>query len=97
VPLEGAEPAPRDRPAANTHQAAAKPLDAAILPRATPNIPGYVVLLITRYGRPNRRVYLDLGSARAAVAKARGRGQAAWLVLCQLTPVANDLDGEVAE
>ncbi len=57
-----------------------------------PNLPGYVVLMITRAGMPSRKVYLDLGHARAAVARARGKGQAAWLVLCRLEPVPGDLD-----
>jgi hypothetical protein len=62
-----------------------------------PNIPGYVVLMITRYGMPRRKVYLDLGHARAAVARARGKGQHAELVLCRLEACqADDLDGEVA-
>jgi hypothetical protein len=57
-----------------------------------PNIPGYVVLMITRYGMPRRKVYLDLGHARTAVARARDNGQRARLVLCELTPVQADLD-----
>jgi hypothetical protein len=28
-----------------------------------PNLPGYVVLMITKYGMPRRKVYLDLGHA----------------------------------
>jgi hypothetical protein len=98
VHLEVTRPVPKDRPAANTHQAAAKPLDASILSPA-PNIPAYVVLLTTRYGMPRRRVYLDLGAARGAVARANDKGQQASLVLCELTPVQADLDvdGEVAE
>jgi hypothetical protein len=61
-----------------------------------PSIPGYVVLLITRYGMPRRKVYLDLGHARKAVERARAQGRQAWLVLCELRPVSADLDGEVA-
>jgi hypothetical protein len=57
-----------------------------------PNIPGYVVLMITRYGMPRRKVYLDLGHARAAVQRAEAKGQQAELVLVRLTPVAPDLD-----
>jgi hypothetical protein len=64
------------------------------LPNGADNRPDYVVLMITRYGIPRRRVYLDLGAARAAVARARGKGQQAWLVLCELTPVAADLGSE---
>jgi hypothetical protein len=55
-----------------------------------------MVLLITRYGMLRRKVYLDLGHARAAVARARGNGQPASLVLCELIPVT-DLDGEVTK
>jgi hypothetical protein len=58
------------------------------------DLPGYVVLLTTRYGRPRRRVYLDLGAARTAVARANENGLHAELVLARLTPVAADLDGE---
>jgi hypothetical protein len=54
--------------------------------------------MITRYGQPRRRVYLDLGHARTAVERARTKGQPARLVLCELRGVAADLDadGEVA-
>jgi hypothetical protein len=64
-----------------------------------PNIPAYVVLMITRYGVPRRRVYLDLGAARTAVARARGKGLHAELVLAKLEPITAslDVDGEVAE
>jgi hypothetical protein len=64
-----------------------------------PNIPSYVVLMITKYGMPRRKVYLNLGQARTAVARARDNGQQARLVLCELTPVQADLDvdGEAAE
>lgn len=85
MPPEVTRPVPKDRPAANTHQAAAKQLDASILSPAA-DIPAYVVLLITRYGMPRRRVYLDLGAARGAVARARDNGQQARLVLCELAP-----------
>jgi hypothetical protein len=61
------------------------------------DIPAYVVLLVTRYGMPRRRVYLDLGHARKAVERAHAQGRQAWLVLCKLEPVAADLDGEVSE
>jgi hypothetical protein len=91
----------RSRPGkgGSENQAAAKQLDASILPRNADNLPGYVVLLVTRYGTPRRRVYLDLGAARTAVAKARGQGRHAELVLAKLEPVPADLDldGEVAE
>jgi hypothetical protein len=66
---------------------------------AANNLPGNVVLLITKYGRPNLRVYLDLGSARNAVARAHAKGLSAELILCRLEAVQADLDidGEVAE
>jgi hypothetical protein len=60
-----------------------------------PNIPAYVVLLVTKWGMPRRRVYLDLGSARAAVARANAKGQQASLILCELKAAAADIDGEV--
>jgi hypothetical protein len=62
-----------------------------------PNVPAYVVLMITKYGMPRRRVYLDLGAARTAVAKAHANGQPARLVLCRLTPAAADLGEEWSE
>ena len=69
------------------------------LPTAADNLPGYVVLMTTRYGMPRRRVYLDLGAARTAVARARGKGLHAELVLAKLEPgqAVIDLGGEVAE
>jgi hypothetical protein len=48
--------------------------------------------MITRFGMPRRKVYLDLGHARAAVARSRGKGLDAWLILCELRPVTADLD-----
>jgi hypothetical protein len=66
-----------------------------IIPTAAGNLPSYVVLLVTRYGTPRRRVYLDLGAARTAVARARGKGLHAELVLAELTPAeAADLGAE---
>jgi hypothetical protein len=50
-------------------------------------------LLITKYGMPRRKVYLDLGHARKAVERAHAKGQPARLVLCMLIPTAGDLDG----
>jgi hypothetical protein len=60
-------------------------------------LPGYAVILITKYGMPRRKVYLDLGHARAAVQRAQNRGQQAELALVRLTPVQADLDGEASE
>jgi hypothetical protein len=52
--------------------------------------------MITRYGMPRRKVYLDLGHARAAVDRANDDGRQARLVLVKLEPVTADLDdGEV--
>jgi hypothetical protein len=82
---EGPAP-PWNRP---EDQATVTPLDASSLP----GIPGYVGPLITRYGMPQRKVYLDLGHARKAVARARGQCRPAWLVLCEVRPVVADLDG----
>jgi hypothetical protein len=87
--VEGPAP-PGDRP---EDQAATKQLDASSLP----GIPGYVVFMVTRYGMPRRKVYLDLGHARAAVARAHEKGLPARLVLCELTPVPGDLDGGWSE
>jgi hypothetical protein len=105
VNLQVDGPAPLgDRP---ENQAATKQLDGASVPSFSPaddspdtptgvpsraELPAYVVVLITRYGMPRRKVYLDLGHARAAVARARGKGLPAWLVLCELVPVQADLD-----
>jgi hypothetical protein len=63
------------------------------------NLSGYVVLLITKYGMPRRKIYLDLGHARTAVARAHSKGNQAELVLCRLEPVTAglDVDGEVTE
>ena len=72
------------------------PMKAAVM-TTLPNIPGYVVLMITRYGMPRRKVYLDLGHARTAVARAHDKGQQARLILCELRPVQADLDSDVAE
>jgi hypothetical protein len=58
-------------------------------------LPSYVVILITKYGMPRRKVYLDLGHARAAVQRAQDKGQQARLILCELRPAQADLDGEV--
>jgi hypothetical protein len=57
-----------------------------------PAIPGYVVLAITRFGRPYRRLYLSLDHAQKAVARAKTQGRPARLVLCRLEPVSADLD-----
>jgi hypothetical protein len=99
VSLEVTEPAPEgDRPTSND-SAAATQADDQSLWRAADNLPSYVVLMTTRYGTPRRRVYLNLGAARTAVARARGKGLHAELVLAKLEAVAADLDidGEVTE
>jgi hypothetical protein len=59
--------------------------------------PAYVAVVVSPYGNPRRRTYLSLHHAAAAVARARGKGQQAWLVLCELRPVQAvlHLDGEV--
>jgi hypothetical protein len=89
-------PEDRSRPdeGGSEDQAAAKQLDASSLAKT---VPGYVVLMITRTGMPRRRIYLDLGHARAAVARTRKRGLHAELILCRLTPVQADLDGRWSE
>jgi hypothetical protein len=80
-------PTPQGQPSPD-NQAAATPLNASSLP----SIPGYVVIMVTRYGMPRRKVYLDLGHAGKAVARAQAQGRQAWLVLCELRPVVADLD-----
>jgi hypothetical protein len=84
--LEATGPAPEgDRPDA----AATTQLNTDSLAKT---VPGFVVVMVTRTGMPRRKVYVDLGHARAAVARARGQGRPAWLVLCELRPVGTDLD-----
>jgi len=63
-----------------------------------PALPAYVVLAITRFGRPYRRLYLSLDHAQKAVERAKTQDRPARLVLCRLEPVVADLDlgGEVA-
>jgi len=48
------------------------------------------VIVVSPYGTPRRRPYLNLHHATAAVSRARGKGQQAWLILCKLEPVATD-------
>ena len=52
----------------------------------------YVVVVVSSYGTPRRRVYLSLHHATAAIQRAEKKGQAAGLVLCRLVPIAADLD-----
>ena len=52
--------------------------------------PAYIVIVVSPYGTPRRRPYLNLHHATAAVSRARGKGQQAWLILCKLEPVATD-------
>jgi hypothetical protein len=83
LPSEVRGPAPQgDRPAED--QAAAKQLDGSSV--------AFVVIALTPAGRYRRRAFLSLHSATAAVQRARAKGQPARLVLCQLVPVAADLD-----
>jgi hypothetical protein len=92
--LEVRRPAPskENRPSPENKIAATQPNGDSL-----PNLPAYCVLMTTRFGRPRRRVYLDLGAARTAVARANENGLHAELVLARLTPVAADIDGEVTE
>lgn len=73
---EVTEPVPRDRPAANDHQAAAKPLDGSSLAE-----PCFVVLVTTPAGKTRRRAFLSLHAATAAVQRARRRGEPAYIVV----------------
>ena len=87
---------PRGRPGEET--APSDPTEASLPPTAD-IAPAYIVVVVSPYGTPRRRPYLNLHHAAAAVARARGKGQQAWLVLCELRPVQADLelDGEVTE
>jgi len=74
-----------------------------ISPAATASIapaadfaPAYIAVLVDRFGTPRRRQYLNLHHASAAVQRARAQGREAWLILCELRPVASDL-GSVTE
>jgi hypothetical protein len=60
------------------------------LPTAADIAPAYAV--VSPYGNPRRRVCPSLHHAAAAVARARGKQQTAWLILCELRPVVADLD-----
>jgi hypothetical protein len=88
VSLEARRPA-QDRPSPDN--------PAATTQAVASSLPGYVVLMITKYGMPRRKVYLDLGHARTAVQRAHAKGQPARLVLCTLQPVVADLDGGWSE
>jgi hypothetical protein len=46
-----------------------------------------MVLLVGRNGAFLRKPYMSLHSAQAALQRAQRRGQQAYLVLCELTPV----------
>jgi hypothetical protein len=52
----------------------------------------FVVLVFTPDGKYRRRVFLSLHSATAAVQRARAKGQPVRMVLCQIEPVAADLE-----
>ena len=52
----------------------------------------YVVLVVTPAHKYRRRVFLSLHSASAAVQRAQAKGQPVRLMLCQLVPVAADLN-----
>jgi hypothetical protein len=86
-PVEGTGPVPK-----NTLADEALGVEPILANTTAANLPGCVVLMITRYGTPRRRVYLDLGAARTAAARAREKGLHAELVLAKLEPVAADLD-----
>lgn len=52
----------------------------------------YVVLVVTPAHKYRRRVFLSLHSATAAVQRAQAKGQPVRLILCQLVPVAADVN-----
>jgi hypothetical protein len=56
----------------------------------------YVVVVVSPYGQPRRRVYLSLHHATQAVQRAHAKGQPAHMVLCRLVPVTGDLGERLA-
>jgi hypothetical protein len=84
-------PIPKDRP---QDQVATKQLDELSISAAAS---AYLVLLVGRSGNYLRRPYRSLHSAQQALQRAQKRGQVAYLVLCELRPVAVADLGEVAE
>src|SRR5512133_2056139 len=67
---------------------------ASSLTNAPDIAPAYIAVVVSPYGQPRRRPYLSLHHAASAVARARGTRQQAWMLLCELRPVAADIDGE---
>lgn len=93
--LEVEGPAPSgDRP---EDQAATKQLNAPSLSAAADIANAFVVVVVSPYGNPRRRVYLSLSHATKALQRAHKRGAPASMVLCRLVPVVADLDGEVTD
>ena len=88
----------QDQPSSD-NQAAAKQLDASILPRALDVAPAYIAVMVDRFGTPRRRPYLNFHHASKAVQRAQTQGRQAWLILCKLEPITAslDVDGEVTE
>jgi hypothetical protein len=62
------------------------------LPAGRSACAAYVVLVVTPAHKYRRRVFLSLHSASAAVQRAQAKGQSVRIMLCQLVPVAADLD-----
>ena len=61
-----------------------------------PACEAFVVVVVSPYGQPRRRVYLSLHHATTAVQRAHAKGQSAHMVLCELVPVAGDLEERTA-
>jgi hypothetical protein len=87
-------PAVGTGPAPNTLADGALGVD-SILEQPSDTAAAYVVIVVSPYGQPRRRVYLSRHHATAALRRAQDKGQEARMMLCRLEPVPADLDGEV--
>jgi hypothetical protein len=89
---------PRGRPRQETpspeNPAATTQTDGDILSRAADIADAFVVIVVSPYGNPRRRVYLSLSHATQAVQRAHKRGLPAGMVLCRLVPLPADLGEE---
>jgi hypothetical protein len=95
MPLPNEVRPPGGQPRGAVDEAPGDGLSGATLPPAADiatACQAYVVLLLTPAGKYRRRVFLSLHSATAAIQRAQDKGQPARMVLCQLVPVAPDLD-----
>lgn len=97
--MPGNDNAPLGAGGVNQMLAGSGMLAPPILPTAVDIADAYVVIVVSPYGQPRRRVYLSLSHATNAVQRAHKRGLPAHMILCRLERItANlDIDGEVAE